>query len=435
VNHAHVSETGIGLLGLGTVGCGVVKALRSNGPQIAQRLGHTCSVRRCLVRDPAKRRGVDMDPGLITTDPTVVLSAPDIDVVIEVMGGVDPAKAYVERALRAGKHVITANKELLAKHGAELSALAHACGVRLLFEASVGGGIPIVRMVQGYMTANRIIRLRGILNGTCNFILTRMQDGGETFAAALTEAQRLGFAEADPTSDVSGRDSAYKIVILANMSFPGHVDVADVRRQGIEQITADDMHAASLIGGVIKLVAHADVRAGRTRLSVSPHVLSPDDPLAHVRGVDNAVTVTADVVGDLTFIGQGAGEYPTASSVIEDLVEVLRAPSVRGQAWIAGSADEGTDDEEEQGAFYSRVDFSGPPSQRPERMAEFARRLGGAALPILQSKTSEASVSYVLGDVSTSAAVAAVQRLGELRLLIPLSDQLLQRALERCAVS
>lgn len=325
---------GIGLLGLGVVGCGVVKSLQTQEDTIGARTGVRVQVRRVLVRDPGKPRSVDIERSRLTTDASEILGDDGIGVVIEVIGGVLPARALVSSALCAGKHVITANKELLAKHGEELIALANRHGVRLLFEASVGGGIPIVRMVETYLTANRIVAIRGILNGTCNYILTQMEERGQAFAEALSDAQALGYAEADPESDVEGYDAAYKLCILANLAFPVHSSMSVVRRTGIVAVEPIDLRMAQIFGTSLKLIGQASYRAGRVSLEVVPRFLAASDALSSVQGVFNAVTISADVVGDLTFIGRGAGELPTASAVIEDLVEVLRHPRTSSQAWM-----------------------------------------------------------------------------------------------------
>lgn len=319
------SAIGVGVLGLGTVGCGVVKALRTQAETIAH-AGWLPQIRRILVRNLEKPRAVTVERALLTTDRDDLLRDPAIQVVIEVIGGIEPARTCITEALLAGKHVITANKELLAKHGAQLMALARKQGVRLLFEASVAGGIPIIRMVEAYLTANRIVAIRGILNGTCNYILTQMEERELTFAQALLGAQELGYAEADPESDIEGYDAAYKLCILANLAFVQQTPISAVKRSGITAIAPIDLKMAKHFGAVLKLIGSARVVDGRPSLEVGLRFLPLSDALASVRDVFNAVTITADVVGDLTFIGRGAGELPTASAVIEDLMEVLRSP-------------------------------------------------------------------------------------------------------------
>ncbi len=327
----HYKTIQIGLLGLGTVGTGVVKSLLSNQQPISEQTGCLVAVKRALIRDVNKSRDIEIQPSLITTDGNDVVNDPEISIVIEVMGGIEPAKSLITKALLLKKHVITANKELLAKHGDTLMALAHEQGVRLMFEASVGGGIPIVHMVQSYLTANRIFAIQGILNGTCNYILTQMDEMGQSFSSALATAQALGYAEADPESDVEGFDAAYKLSILANIAFPIYSSIQQVQREGITKITAFDIANAKELGAVIKLIGHATYQDGEVQLTVGPRMLPRSHSLASVRDVFNAVTVSADVVGDLTFIGRGAGELPTASAVIEDLVETLRTPKPQGR--------------------------------------------------------------------------------------------------------
>ncbi len=360
----------IGLLGLGTVGSGVVKSLATNQEHIEQRTGFSVQVRRALVRDLYKPRRVSIHKELLTTTAQDILSDPFISVVVEVMGSVEPARTMIMSALHAGKHVITANKELLAKHGVELMATAEEMNVRLLFEASVGGGIPIVRMVESYLTANRIYAIQGILNGTCNYILTQMDEQGLSFHTALQTAQELGYAEADPESDVLGFDAAYKLSILANMAFPVYTHLGDVQRQGITEITPYDIVAAKSINGVIKLIGRASYDRGRVSLEVGPRIISKDHPLGGVRDVFNAVTLSADVVGELTFIGRGAGELPTASAVIEDLMEILRAPRPYGMRLPtlppSSPVEQAPQDTEQQ--YYVRI--SSQVSQQPDQVLE-----------------------------------------------------------------
>ncbi|MCY0893771.1 MAG: homoserine dehydrogenase [Acidibacillus sp.] len=352
----------VGLFGLGTVGAGVVKSLITNEEHIASRTGFRVQVKHALVQSFVKERSVSVPAEFLTMDAQTILVDPDISIVVEVMGGVEPARTYICAALLARKHVVTANKELLAKHGPELMALAAHMGVRLLFEASVGGGIPIVRTLQAYLTANRVSSIRGILNGTCNYMLTQMQVKQVTFADALTDAQRLGYAEADPQSDVEGYDAAYKLLILSNMVFPVQSTLNDIKRTGIVDITPDDIDFASRVDCVVKLIAQASYVDGSVHLDVSPRLIDRLDPLATVRDVFNAVTVSADVVGDLTFIGRGAGEMPTASAIIEDIVEVLRSPRTSVQPLEQHKA-VGQDEQVEFGKrkdYYVRIDLADP---------------------------------------------------------------------------
>lgn len=320
----------IGLLGLGTVGAGVVKSLKTNHQPIFEKTGCDVQVVRTLVRDPDKERVVRLDREALTTDGLEIVRDPSIHIVIEVIGGIEPARTLIREALRHGKHVISANKELIAKDEGALIAYAEKHGLRLMYEASVGGGIPIVRMVETYLTANRVYAIRGILNGTCNYILTRMEEDGQSFAEALRDAQSLGYAEADPESDVEGFDTAYKLSILANLAFSVPSSVAAIDRFGITKLQSDDLSLAARVGCTIKLIGEARVLEDGTVLqSVTPRMIPRADSLASVRDVFNAVTITADVVGELSFMGRGAGELPTASAIIEDLTEILRSPVPR----------------------------------------------------------------------------------------------------------
>ncbi|SFJ58165.1 homoserine dehydrogenase [Thermoflavimicrobium dichotomicum] len=329
----------VGLLGLGTVGSGVMKVLLHQQALIKERTGYRIEVPHILVRDPKKKRKVKVFPEQLTTDADRIVDDQDISIVIEVMGGVEPARTILLKALRSGKHVITANKELLAKHGSELMKAAQESGVQLLFEASVAGGIPVIRFLQGYLTANRVYEISGILNGTTNYILTKMEQTGQTFAEALAEAQELGYAEADPTDDVEGYDAAYKLAILTNLAFDVEVPVSDIFREGIKEIRPIDLGWAREFGYVIKLLARSRKTERGIELSVGPCLLPLSHPLARVHDVFNAVTVYSDVVGDVTLVGKGAGEYPTASAVIEDLTALLRQSGqvLRTTCWQTSS--------------------------------------------------------------------------------------------------
>lgn len=323
----------VAILGLGTVGGGVFKTLQSNRETIRKRTGYDVEVTSILVRDLEKERQLDIDPALLTLDPEEVLRA-DLDVLIEVMGGIEPARTVILAALQSGRHVITANKELMAKHGAELLAIGEAHGAHLLFEASVAGGIPVIRMLQGYLTANRVKGISGILNGTCNYILTEMANTGREYAEILEDAKRLGYAEADPTSDVEGYDAAYKLAILTNLAYEARVDLTQIEREGITRLQAADLELADRLGYAIKLIGSAREVQGHLHLSVRPRLLPKSHPLANIHDVFNAVTIQADVVGELTFSGRGAGEFPTASAIIEDLTALLTGESsIRRPAW------------------------------------------------------------------------------------------------------
>lgn len=314
----------IGLLGLGTVGAGVVKTLHNNRRQIVDSTGYEVEIARILVRNPLRERIVDVPTALLTTNPDDILLDESISVVVEVMGGIDPTYEYLVRALMEKKRVVTANKELLAKYGEELFGLAEQHGVQIMFEASVGGGIPVIHLLQEYLTVNRIDKVSGILNGTCNYILTEMEQDGRSYQEVLSEAQAKGYAEADPTSDVEGFDTAYKLAILTRLAFQAHVPVGTINRTGITEIITEDLQMAKTFGYTLKLIGSAEKQGDSLQLSVGPQLLPLHHPLARVNGVFNAVAISGDVVGDLTFIGRGAGELPTASAVTEDLVALLR---------------------------------------------------------------------------------------------------------------
>ena len=314
---------GIGMLGAGNVGGGVVEALQRGVDRYAERAGRPLELRRVLVRDASLAR-----PGLtseqLTTDVDAVLDDPGTQIVIELLGGEEPARGYIERALRSGRHVVTANKEVIAKHGAELLAVAAEHGVRLLYEASVGGGIPIVHPLGRDLLANDVHAVTAIINGTTNFMLTAMAQEGADYEDVLAEAQRLGYAEPDPTDDVEGIDAAYKLAILCGLAF--HVSVApdQIMRQGITQLTASDFSYAAELGHTIKLLASGRIEDGELIASVQPTLIAVDEPLAKVDGVLNAVQVEGDLVGSVVFEGPGAGARPTAGAVLADVLDIAR---------------------------------------------------------------------------------------------------------------
>ncbi len=316
----------IGLAGLGTVGGGVYKHLVENRDLLAERTGYEFEVRRVAVRDPAKRRAVDAPTELITTRAEDLIEDPEIEIVVELMGGVDRAFDFVKQAVDAGKFVVTGNKALLAERGEEIFRLATERQAPVFFEAAVAGGIPIIKALRESFVGNHIVAIHGILNGTCNYILTRMAAEGSAFHEVLADAQRLGYAEADPTLDVSGWDAAHKAIILASLSYGFWVDSNTVSVEGIEKVTVDDIRFAERLGYVVKHVAsiRAD-DAGEIEVQVQPTLIPAGHVLASVSGVFNAVSVVGDVVGETLFYGRGAGQDPTASSVISDLVDAARA--------------------------------------------------------------------------------------------------------------
>ena len=318
-------QINIGILGLGTVGSGVVSILQRHGDLLAQRAGKRLHIRRIATRSPENLRSLAIDPALVTSDIEQVLGDPEIHIVAELIGGVEPAREYVLRAIASGKSVVTANKELIAKHGREIFSLAREKNVDVLCEGSVGGGIPLLKPLRESLIGNRVLHLTGIVNGTTNYILTQMTRHNRDFADVLAEAQALGYAEADPTSDVEGWDAVYKLAILSDIAFSVPVTPEQIFREGISKITARDIQYARELGFVIKLVAmgrrHAD---GGIELRVHPALLPTTHPLANVHDVFNAVLVHGDATGDVMFYGRGAGSEPTGSAVVADLVEAAR---------------------------------------------------------------------------------------------------------------
>ncbi len=314
----------IALLGLGNVGKGVWNILNTNGEEIAQRSGYDIEIARILVRDVNKDRGVKVPRELLTTDADDIFNDDSIKIVVEVMGGIDPAREYLLKAVRKKMNVVTANKMLIATHGREIFKEVEENGVSINFEASVAGGIPVINAINEALTANKIQQVLGIINGTTNYILTKMTMEGMDFADALKEAQAKGYAEADPTSDVEGIDAAYKLAILASLSFETEVDINNVYAEGITKIGAVDIEYAKEMGYVIKLLAIGKDAEGRLELRVHPAMIPSIHPLANVNDSFNAIFIKGNAVGDLMLYGRGAGELPTGSAVVGDIISVLR---------------------------------------------------------------------------------------------------------------
>ena len=313
----------VGLLGFGTVGTGVVRVLTENASLIAQRAGTAIAIKKILVRDPNKKRALSTTADL-TTDPASVIRDPEIDIVAELLGGEEPARTLMLEALNQGKHVVTANKDVMAKYGRELFEAAEKNNVNLLFEASVGGGIPIIRPLKRCLAANRISEVMGIVNGTTNYMLDKMTSEGMDFATVLAEAQAKGYAEADPTADVGGLDAARKIAILASIAFGTRVRLDDVSAEGITKIEPEDIDYGRELGYVIKLLAIAQETDKGVNARVHPAFIPLTHPLAAVRDAFNAIFIRGDAVGDAMFYGRGAGSLPTASAVCADIMEAAR---------------------------------------------------------------------------------------------------------------
>jgi len=320
-----VKDVRLGLLGLGTVGAGVAKILLTRREMLEERAGGRLTLAAVADADLVRaREGLDLAALPMVNDAAKVLDDPSINVVIELIGGLEPARTFILKALASGKHVVTANKALLAHHGVELYEEARRRGVSLGFEAAVAGGIPLIRAVKEGLVANHVLSLAGIVNGTCNYILSKMTDEGLDFSLVLKEAQTQGYAEADPTLDIEGMDSAHKLQILVALAFRTFVDLKDIHTEGITRVTAQDIEYARELGYRIKLLAIAKASEGGVEARVHPTMIPAASPLAAVSGVFNAVFLTGDAVGDLMFYGRGAGQMPTASAVWSDVLEISR---------------------------------------------------------------------------------------------------------------
>lgn len=313
----------IGLLGFGTVGTGVVRILQENAAMISQKTGAVTQIKKILVRDLQKPRKIESQAEL-TNRADDIMKDPEIQIVVELLGGEEPARTLMLEALNNGKHVVTANKDVMAKFGRELFEAAERHGVNLLFEASVGGGIPIIRPLKRCLSANRISEIMGIVNGTTNYMLDKMTTDGADFAAVLAEAQAKGYAEADPTADVGGLDAARKIAILASIAFGTRISLSDVSVEGITGIEPEDIDYGRELGYTIKLLAIAQDNEKGVNARVHPAFIPQTHPLASVRDVFNAIFVRGDAIGEAMFYGRGAGEMPTASAVCADIMEVAR---------------------------------------------------------------------------------------------------------------
>jgi len=428
---AQMEPIRLGLLGCGTVGGGVLQLLSANAKYVAQSVGAPIEVARVLVRDTHKKRSPGLDPTRVTTDPEAVLGDPSIDVIIEVMGGVNPARSYVERALDTKRSVVTANKMLLALHGPALVDRAIANGVDLAFEGSVGGGIPVIRVLREALASDWVVRLEGIVNGTCNYVLSRMRSDGLAFEDAVHEAQSKGYAEADPSLDVDGHDAAHKLVVLAMLAFGARVEAGRVPTEGIRGVEPIDHRFAERFGFVIKHLAIGADRGEGVELRVHPALVRRDTQLANVNGVLNAIALEGRALGPTLLSGRGAGDLPTAVSVVADVLDVARArlSGVSGLATrgIQMAARELTPIEDVRGRYYLR--FSA--NDRPGVLARLAGALGSAGVSIeqmvqdggagssgvavdivmLTHEAAERDVRRALDEIAKSGAVATAPRL------------------------
>ena len=318
-----MDKTKVGIVGLGTVGSGVAKLLLDHGDRTARHAGRILWLESVVVQDLKKPRACELPPGLVSTDLSKITKNPEIKAVAHLVGGLEPARTIMLRLLENGKDVITANKALLAEHGPELFDRARELGRSIAFEASVAGGIPIITNISQCLSANQIESLTAILNGTSNFILTQMEEKEQDYADAVAEAQKLGYAEADPTMDVDGSDAAQKLAILAHLAFGSRVHWTAIPRRGIDTLDVADLRYARELGYRIKLLAIARLISGGLELHVSPTLVRCGTPLAEVRGAFNAVSVVGDAVGPLFFHGLGAGQMPTASAVVADMIDTV----------------------------------------------------------------------------------------------------------------
>jgi len=317
----------VGLIGFGTIGAGVVEIFNTNHDLIREKTGKDLKLKRVVDLDIETDRGVEIDPEILSTDADDILNDPEIDIVIELIGGYEPARSFILKALENGKHVVTANKALLARHWDEIMAAARENGVRIAFEASVGGGIPVLRALNESLAANRIKSIYGIINGTANYILTRMASEGMEFDDVLREAQRLGYAERDPTFDIEGHDTAQKLIILALLGFGVYIPEEDLHVEGISRIRRDDIeYANNELGCSVKLLARASLDDGELEMGVMPFLVPHEHLLSSVNGVFNGIYITGDFTGPVMFYGKGAGRRATASAVVADCMDIALNP-------------------------------------------------------------------------------------------------------------
>ncbi|MEM9283074.1 MAG: homoserine dehydrogenase [Verrucomicrobiota bacterium] len=373
----------IGLAGFGNVGAGVYKNIQKNLHLLRERTGRELVVSRIAVRDPAKTRSVDLPDDLVTTRLEDLVEDPEIDLIVELIGGTEKAFDLVRSSLENGKAVVTGNKALLAEHGQEIFAIAEQCGQPVYYEAAVAGGIPIIKTVQESLIGNHIQSVTGIINGTCNYILTRMNEGGLAYEDALGEAQQLGYAEADPTLDVNGWDAAHKAIILASLSYGCWVPCDQIHVEGIENVKSEDIAFAELLGYTIKLLAIIQLHdeTGAIEVRVQPSLIAEDHILASVKGVFNAIMVHGDVVGETLFYGSGAGQDPTSSSVIADIADAAARINDRDRPGFVthGLYGKPLPIEKSVSKYYLRVEVE----DRPGVLAQIAAVLGELQIGIL----------------------------------------------------
>ena len=418
-----MKKTKVAIVGLGTVGTGVARLLLDYGDRTARHAGRTLWLEQVVVGDVRKRRNVELPAGILSDDLAKITSDPEIAVVAHLIGGLEPARTIMLKLLESGKDVVTANKALLAEHGPELFDRARELGRSIAFEASVAGGIPIIANISQCLSANQIESLHGILNGTSNFILTQMEDRGWSYAEAVAEAQKLGYAEADPAMDVDGSDAAQKLAILAHLAFGARVHWSKIPRLGIDTLESADLRYAKELGYRIKLLASAQRTPEGLELHVSPTLVRIGTPLAEVRGAYNAIRVVGDAVGRVFFHGLGAGQMPTASAVVADLIDTVVGRAAITFRTLALWSDDGPrvdsrDHALVRGRYYLRFDVQ----DRPGVMAEITGVLGQHGISIasvIQHESAEPGkgivplviMTHETTEGASSAAVAEIDAL------------------------
>ena len=422
----------IALLGAGTVGSGVVRTLAMNADTITARSGAHIEIKKILVRD-AKKHRPEADGIALTDNFDEILNDEEISVVVEVMGGISPAKDYMLRAMAVGKHVVTANKDVIAEHLAELYAAADVNNVDFLYEASVGGGIPIIKPLKECLTANSITEIMGVVNGTTNYMLTKMTEKHVSYDAVLRRAQEKGYAEANPSADVDGLDAARKAAILASLAFDTVVGFEDVSVEGISHITEDDIEYGLNLGYVIKLLAVGRNTDDGIDVRVHPVFLPKTHPLASVNGVFNAIFVRGNVIGDAMFYGRGAGSLPTASAVVADIIEIARdivSGTTGRMKYKVGEKKKLCPVEKTQSSYYLRLVVADEPGVLGEIATTFGRA-GVSLKSVIQARWTEegdaeiVAVTHVVTHAAASAAAEALRALPvvrEVRSLIRVAD-------------
>ena len=424
-----MKKTGVAIVGLGTVGAGVAKLLLDHGDRTARHAGRTLWLTHAVVRDLKKPRGVDVPDGVLTDELQRVIDDQTVSVVVQLVGGIEPAKTIMLQLLESGKDVVTANKALLAQHGPELFDRARELGRSIAFEASVAGGIPIIANISQCLSANQILSLQGILNGTCNFIVSKMDAEGADYAATLAEAQELGYAEADPTMDVDGTDATQKLAILAHLAFGARVDWTKIPRRGIDGLQSVDFRYAKQLGYRIKLIAQAQLTDAGLILDVSPMLVKIGKPLAEVRANYNAVGVVGDAVGPVFFQGQGAGAMPTASAVTADLIDTaVGRTAITFETLELWAKDHDRVAIADTGTLVSRHYLRFNVQDVPKVLSQIAGALGNNGISIasvyqhdvdlssegivpvviVTKKTSQSSIDKALGELSSVEAIDAV---------------------------